>query len=104
MVATEARAAKRDSNGANVRYQDVLRWTAENSKLPDLGFWIDRVYYGTLCAVTVSEVEQGLAAGRIAYSILAEGKHASDFPMKPTTRGPAGYQPGSGEGPGDRGE
>jgi hypothetical protein len=28
-----------------VPYQEVLKWTAENSRLPDLGFWVDRVHY-----------------------------------------------------------
>ena len=77
----------KDEDGKNVPYQDVLKWTAENSKLPDFGFWIDRVYFGTLCAVTVSEREQGLAAGRIARAILVEGKSPSSFPMKPTVKG-----------------
>jgi ABC-type uncharacterized transport system substrate-binding protein len=77
----------KDAQGANVPYQDVLRWTAENSRLPDFGFWIDRVHFGTLCAVNVSEFEQGLAAGKMAYGILVEGKRPSDFPMQPTLKG-----------------
>lgn len=77
----------RDANGKNVPYQDVLRWTAENSTLPDLGFWIDRVYYGTLVSVTVSERQQGLAAGRIARAILKQGKPPSSFAMLPTAKG-----------------
>lgn len=77
----------KDSAGRNVPYQDVLRWTAENSKLPDLGLWIDRVHFGTLAAVTVSEREQGLAAGRIAHAILSEGKSPSSIPMRPTAKG-----------------
>jgi ABC-type uncharacterized transport system substrate-binding protein len=77
----------KDEGGKNVPYQDVLKWTAQNSKLPDFGFWIDRVYFGTLCAVTVSEREQGLAAGRIARAILVDGKSPSSFPMKPTVKG-----------------
>ncbi|HEX9874489.1 MAG TPA: ABC transporter substrate binding protein [Deferrimonas sp.] len=77
----------KDEQGKNVPYQDVLRWTAENSALPDFGFWVDRVHYGTLCAVNVSEYEQGLAAGRIARAILAEGKSPAAFPMKPTVKG-----------------
>ena len=77
----------KDEAGRNVPYQEVLRWTAENSTLPDLGFWIDRVYYGTLVAVTVSEREQGLAAGRIARAILREGKSPKSLPMLPTSRG-----------------
>ncbi len=77
----------RDAAGRNVPYQEVLRWTAENSRLPDLSFWIDRVHYGTLCAVTVSEREQGLAAGRIARGILVDGKPPSSFPIQTTGKG-----------------
>jgi ABC-type uncharacterized transport system substrate-binding protein len=77
----------KDAQGKNVPYQEVLKWTAENSKLPDFGFWIDRVHYGTLAAATVSEREQGLAAGKIARGILVDGKPASDFAMKPTVKG-----------------
>ncbi len=77
----------RDAAGSNVPYQDVLRWTAEHSTLPDFSFWIDRVHHGTLCAVTVSEREQGLAAGRIARAILVEGKAPAAIPMQPSARG-----------------
>jgi ABC-type uncharacterized transport system substrate-binding protein len=77
----------KDEQGVNVPYQEVLKWTAENSSLPDFGFWIDRVHYGTLASVTVSEREQGLAAGRMARAILVEGQSPDDIPMKATTRG-----------------
>lgn len=77
----------KDATGKNVPYQDVLRWTAENSTLPDIGFWVDRVHFGTLAAVTVSEREQGLAAGRIARAILVEGISPSSFAMLPTNKG-----------------
>ena len=77
----------KDENGKNVPYQDVLRWTAENSKLPDFAFWKDRISYGTLCSMTVSGYEQGLAAGKIARDILVEGKSPSDFAIEPTLKG-----------------
>jgi ABC-type uncharacterized transport system substrate-binding protein len=77
----------KDGAGKNVPYQDVQRWTAENSSLPDLGFWVDRVHHGTLVAITVSEYEQGLAAGRLARKVLVEGKSPRDLPMLPTTKG-----------------
>ena len=77
----------KDGDGKNVPYQDVLRWTADNSHLPDFGYWIDRVHYGTLAAVTVSEREQGLAAGRMARAILVDGKNPADIPMTPTAKG-----------------
>jgi ABC-type uncharacterized transport system substrate-binding protein len=77
----------KDESGENVLYQDVLRWTAENSNLPDFAFWEDRISYGTLCTVTVSGYEQGLAAGKIARGILVEGKSPSSYPMEPTVKG-----------------
>lgn len=77
----------KDDAGKNVPYQEVLKWTADNSKLPDLSFWLDRVQFGTLCSVTVSEREQGTAAGKLARAILVEGKAPSSLPMQPTTKG-----------------
>lgn len=77
----------KDENGENVPFEDVLQWTAENSKLPDFAFWADRIEHGTLCGVAVSGYEQGLAAGKIARGILEEGKSPSDFPMKPSFKG-----------------
>lgn len=77
----------KDANGKNVPYQDVLEWTAANSRLPDFGFWIDRVHFGTLAAMTVSEREQGLAAGRLARAILVDGKSPAELPMLPTVKG-----------------
>lgn len=77
----------KDANGKNVPYQEVLKWTAENSKLPDFSFWKDRATFGTLCVVSVSGYEQGLAAGKIAWDILVNRKKPSEIAMKPTTKG-----------------
>ncbi len=79
--------AFKDDDGKNVPWQEVLKWTALNSRLPDFSFWKDRIQYGTLCAVYVSGYEQGRAAGRIARGILAEGKSPSSYPMAPTVKG-----------------
>jgi ABC-type uncharacterized transport system substrate-binding protein len=77
----------KDDRNRNVSWQEVLRWTAENSRLPDFSFWKDRITCGTLCAVYVSGYEQGRAAGRIARGILEEGQSPSSFPMQPTRKG-----------------
>lgn len=77
----------KDEQGNNVPYTEVLRWTAENINLPDFSFWKDRISYGTLCTVTVSGYEQGLAAGKIARGILVEGRSPSSYAMKPTVKG-----------------
>jgi ABC-type uncharacterized transport system substrate-binding protein len=79
----------RDASGSNVPYLDVLKWTAENSRLPDFSFWKDRIAHGTLCTVTVSGYEQGLAAGKMARGILVEGRSPSSYPMEPTVKGEA---------------
>lgn len=80
----------KNANGENVHYREVQKWTAENSRLPDFSFWIDRVNYGTLCAVSVSGYEQGMAAGAIAREILADGRNPAGFSLRATTKGQAG--------------
>lgn len=77
----------KDEQGENVPFQEVLKWTTENSRLPDFSFWEDRISHGTLASVTVSSYEQGLAAGEIARGILVEGKSPASFPMKATVKG-----------------
>lgn len=75
------------SDGRPVDYADVLRWTAQHSRLPDFSFWDTRVERGTLCAVTVDGVEQGREAGRLARRILLEGVVPSSLPPRATARG-----------------
>ncbi len=76
----------KDADGKNVLLEDVLSWTVENSELPDFAFWKDRVDKGMLCAVTVSGLAQGEAAGAIARGILL-GRRPGDYPMLPTETG-----------------
>lgn len=77
----------KDKKGQTVPYQDVQKWVSLNSKLPDISFWIDRVFYGTLASVTVSEYQQGLAAGKLARAILVDGRSPDSLPIKPTMIG-----------------
>jgi ABC-type uncharacterized transport system substrate-binding protein len=79
--------AFKDEQGKNVSYKTVSRWVMDHSQLPDFSFWQDRILYGTLCAVNVSEYEQGYAAGQIARGILAEGRSPDSYPMQPTVKG-----------------
>ena len=76
-----------DPQGATVPYQEVQRWTVEHSRLPEISFWIDRIFHGVLAAVTVSEWEQGVAAGRLARAILIDGQAPSELPIRPTLKG-----------------
>lgn len=76
-----------DTQGKTVPYQEVQRWVAENSPLPEVSFWIDRIHFGVLSSVTVSEREQGIAAGKLARAILVDGSAAADLPIEPTVKG-----------------
>ncbi len=77
----------KDENGDNVPFEEVARWTAENSRLPEFTFWKDRIPKGHLCTVTVSGYEQGYAAGKIARGILAEGRSPLSYSFEPTVKG-----------------
>ncbi len=77
----------RRRDGSFADYEDVLRWTAENSRLPDFSFWDTRVERGTLVAVTVSGFEQGRLAGRMARRILVDGVPPSSIPAEATAKG-----------------
>ena len=74
-------------DGATVSHAQVQRWVVENVQLPDASFWIDRVHHGTLASMTVSELEQGRAAGRLARAILHEGRSPLSLPVQPTSKG-----------------
>ncbi len=76
-----------DAADRPVPYQTVQRWVVEHSKLPDASFWLDRIHHGTLASVTVSELEQGRAAGRLARAILVDGVSPGTLPMRPTAKG-----------------
>jgi len=77
----------KDENGENVPFEEVLRWTAEHSRLPDFSFWGSRTDLGTLCAVTVSATAQGREAGWMAREILVGGKAPGEIEMRPTLKG-----------------
>ena len=76
-----------DDQGKTVSYEDLQRWVVETSTRPDVSFWIDRIHFGVLASVTVSELEQGLAAGRLARAILLDGASPADFHPEPTVKG-----------------
>jgi len=73
--------------GEPVPYSTVQQWVVEHSRMPDASFWIDRVHHGTLASVTVSELEQGREAGRLARAILKDGQAPDSLPIRPTTKG-----------------
>jgi ABC-type uncharacterized transport system substrate-binding protein len=74
-------------DGKYADYEEVLRWTADNSQLIDFSFWDTRVERGTLLAVTVSGIEQGRLAGRMARRILIDKVKPSSITPEPTAKG-----------------
>jgi len=77
----------KDEQGQDVNYERVLKWTAENSQLPDFSFWETRVDRGTLSAVAVSGYEQGYMAGEMARKILKEKVSPDSIKMTPSIKG-----------------
>lgn len=77
----------KDAKGADVPYPQVQRWLTENSKVPDMSFWDDRMLHGTLTGVTVSAFEQGQAAGKLARIILVKHQKPGTLPITATTKG-----------------
>lgn len=76
-----------EEDGTFADYDTVLRWTAEHSRLPDFSFWDTRVERGTLCAVTVSGVEQGRIAGAMARRILHDRVSPAEIPPVHSAKG-----------------
>ena len=77
----------KDEKGQDINYERILKWTAENSQLPDFSFWESRVDRGTLCAVAVSGYEQGYMAGEMARKILKDGVSPDSIKMTPSVKG-----------------
>ncbi len=73
--------------GGFADYEEVSRWTVDNSKLPDFSFWDTRVERGTLCSVTVSGIEQGRLAGKMARRILVDKVSPAAITPEPTAKG-----------------
>lgn len=77
----------KDAKGNDVPYPQLQRWVAENSKIPDISFWDDRMLHGTLAGVTVSAFEQGHAAGKLARSILVDKRKPGTLAVAATKKG-----------------
>jgi ABC-type uncharacterized transport system substrate-binding protein len=76
-----------DEHGENVPRIDVLKWTTENSNIPEVSFWEDRAEEGILASVAISAFEQGKDAGKLAREVLINGKNPSSFEFEPTKKG-----------------
>lgn len=77
----------KDQDNKDIDFTDILKWTAENSQLPDFAFWESRVDLGTLVAVAISAYQQGYIAGEMARKILVDGVSPIDIPISSSEKG-----------------
>ena len=70
-----------NDNQQNENFESVLKWTQQNSTVPDFAFWQSRVELGTLCAVAVSGEELGFLAGDMARQILVDKVPPQQIPI-----------------------
>ncbi len=77
----------KEADGKVVDFHEVMRWTVENSRIPDFSFWDIAVEGGTLVAVTVSGYEQGFLAGQMARQILVDGIPPAAIPVRSSRKG-----------------
>lgn len=71
---------RRQDEEESMSPDEVLQWTLENSRLPEIAPLDFTVEGGALCGVALSAYEQGTAAAEIAIRILA-GESPADIPV-----------------------
>ena len=71
-----------DPEAINVKPQEVMKWTTENSSLPGVSFWGFYVEDGGMMAVALSPYEQGELAAEMVIDIIKNKRKASDIPVK----------------------
>lgn len=62
--------------------KEVMRWTIENSPLPDIGCWGFHVQDGGMLAFGLSPYEQGEEAAKMAVNIIDKGVQPNQIPIK----------------------
>lgn len=76
----------RNETGEEVPPEDVLRWTLEHNRLPEVGFWKWAVEDGLLLSEAISGFQQGYHAGTLAAFIL-DGQAPGEFAVTTPRRG-----------------
>jgi ABC-type uncharacterized transport system substrate-binding protein len=62
--------------------EEVMKWTVENSPLPDIGCWGFHVHDGGMLAFGVSPYEEGEEAAKMAVEIIDKGARPTQSPIK----------------------
>lgn len=76
----------KDEEGNPVNGDEVLNWTVNNSKIPDIGFWSWAVEGGLLASEAISGYQQGHYAATVGSYVLM-GQTPGDFPVDKPQRG-----------------
>ena len=69
-------------SGESVDFRDLVRWTVENSKIPEISGIEDAVGAGVLLGVSDAPYDHGVIAWEIAEEILLDGRRPSSFPSE----------------------
>ncbi len=72
---------KKKGDKKNMKPSDVIKWTKENSKLPQIGCWGFFVEDGGMMAVAVSPYEQGEEAAKMVVNMIEKGTPPSKIPI-----------------------
>jgi len=64
--------------------KDVIQWTEENTRLPNMGCWSFFVKDGGMMAIAISGNEQGEVSAKMAVSIIEGKAKATDIPIRKT--------------------
>jgi len=76
----------KDEKGEEVPPGEVLRWTLENNRLPEVGLWKWAVEDGLLLSEAISGFQQGYHAGTLGAFIL-DGQDPGEFAVTTPRRG-----------------
>ncbi|MCA1994451.1 MAG: hypothetical protein LDL41_20755 [Coleofasciculus sp. S288] len=70
------------TENAVVSPEEVMKWTIENSTLPDIGCWGFHVQDGGMLAFGVSPYEEGEEAAKMAVEIIEKRVQPKQIPIK----------------------
>ena len=76
----------KNNKGGEVAPEEVMRWTLEHNRLPEVGFWKWAVGDGLLLSEAISGFQQGYHAGTLAAFILG-GQAPGEFAITTPRRG-----------------
>lgn len=77
----------KDKEGKIVPEEDIIKWTVENSNIPEISSLHIDVEHGALLAIETTGYDTGYEAGKIATQILVEGVPPQDIGLHAPRKG-----------------